>query len=119
MAPRHRAPSIGAIVAVGVVLASCGSGGDAVCVSTDVARVCADNSDGQIAFSGRGLDPENDVTIENARVGPIVYGVDAGGELGSYGSGVMSFIADTEFTFTVYAVGADGQPLVGDIVIRS
>lgn len=119
MGRRQRVPSIGAIVAAGVLTAGCGSGGDAVCVSTDVGRVCADNSDGQIAFSGRGLDPENDVTIENPQVGPILYGVDADGELESNGSGVMSFIADTEFTFTVYAVDADGEPFVGDIVISS
>ena len=90
-----------------------------MCVSSDVGRVCADNSDGQIAFSGRGLDPANDVTIENSQVGPIVYGVDLEGELDSYGSGVLSFVADTEFTFTGYAVDADGEPLVGDVVIRS
>ncbi len=108
-----------AIAGAVVIAAGCGSGGDTVCVSSDVGRVCADNSDGQIAFTGRGLDPENDVTIENSQVGPIVYGVDADGELDSDGSGVMSFIADTEFTFSVYAVDADGEPFIGDIVIRS
>ena len=119
MGRTQRVPLVVAIVAAGAIAASCGSGGDTVCVSNDVGRVCADNSDGQIAFSGRGLDPEHDVTIENPQVGPIVYGVDADGELRSDASGVLSFIADTEFMFTVYAVDADGEPLIGDIVIRS
>ena len=119
----QRPATVRAIVAAGavagVIAASCGSGGDTVCVSSDIGRVCADNSGGQIAFSGRGLDPENDVTVENDQVGPIVYGVDADGDLESGASGVLSYVADTEFTFTVYAVDADGAPFVGDIVIRS
>ena len=119
MGRTQRVPVAVAVVAAGLIAASCASSGDTVCVSNDVGRVCADNSDGQIAFTGRGLDPENDVTIENPQVGPIVYGVDPDGELDSYGSGVMSFIADTEFIFAVYAVDADGEPFVGDIVIRS
>jgi hypothetical protein len=118
MARRQRAPVVGVVVALALAT-SCGSDSDTVCVSNDVGEVCADNADGQIAFTGNGLDPTSDVTIENSQVGPILYDVDVDGELGSDGSGVMSFIADTEFTFTVYAVDADGQPLVGDIVIRS
>ena len=110
---------VGVVVVAGVIAASCGSGDDTVCVSSDVGRVCADNAGGQIAFSGRGLDPANDVTIENPQVGPIVYGVDGDGELDAAGSGVLSFIADTEFIFTVYAVDADGEPFVGDIEISS
>ena len=98
---------------------SCGSD-DAVCVSTDVGEVCADSSDGRIEFSGRGLDPESDVTIDSAQLGPSIYDVAADGTLDAGGSiGVLSFFADTEYTFTVSAVDADGEPLSGEIVITS
>ena len=101
-----------------VTAAGCGSDGDAACVSTEVGEVCA-NSDGSITFRGSGLQPDSDVSIDNPDFGPTVYGVDADGEFGSEGRGVLSLVTDTEFAFTVSAVDADGEPLEGVIVIRS
>jgi hypothetical protein len=113
-----RAPLGLLVVAVASITVSCGS--DAVCVSTDVGEVCADSSDGRIEFSGRGLDPESDVVIDSARLGQSVYSVGADGTLDAGGSiGVLSLFTDTEFTFTVAAVDADGEPLSGEIVIAS
>lgn len=106
------------VVGVASITVSCGS--DAVCVSTDVGEVCAESSDGRIEFSGRGLDPESDVVIDSARLGPSVHGVGADGTLDAGGSiGVLSLFAGTEYNFTVWAVDADGDPLSGEIVITS
>ena len=116
---RTRRSLLGVAVMTAVVAAAgCGSDDDAVCVSNEVGEVCAE-SDGSITFAGRGLEPGSDVTIGNPRVGPIERVADANGEFGPGGGGVLSFIADTEFTFTVSAVDADGEPLQGVIVIRS
>ena len=40
--------------------------------------------------------------------------LDAGGSIG-----VLSLFAGTEYTFTVWTVDADGEPLSGEIVISS
>jgi hypothetical protein len=115
-----RAPLGLLAVTVASITVSCGSDDDAVCVSTDVGEVCADSSDGGIEFSGRGLDPRSDVVIDSAPLGQSVYGVGTDGTFGAGGSiGVLSLFADTEFTFTVWAVDADGEPLSGEIVITS
>jgi hypothetical protein len=115
-----RAPQVRLAIVVASITVSCGSDDGTVCVSTDVGEVCADGSDGRIEFSGRGLDPESDVVIDSARLGQGVYAVGADGTLDSGGStGVLSFFTDTEFTFTVWAVDADGEPLSGEIVITT
>ncbi len=106
-----------AVVTAAVAAAGC-SDDDAVCVSNEVGEVCA-QSDGSITFRGSGLLPNSDVSIDNPEVGSVVYGVDSDGKIKSEGSGVLSLFADTEFTFTVAAVDADGEPLQGVIVIRS
>jgi hypothetical protein len=108
---------VASVVAV-VTVAGCGADDDAVCVSSEVGEVCA-QSDGSISFAGRGLEPGSEVTIDHPDVGPIERVADANGEFDPGGGGVLSFVADTEFTFTVSAVDADGEPLQGVIVIRS
>ncbi|HSM67693.1 MAG TPA: hypothetical protein VK860_15415 [Ilumatobacteraceae bacterium] len=114
-----RRPLLGVAAVVVVVTASgCGADDDAVCVSSEVGAVCAE-SNGSISFAGRGLEPGSAVTIDHPDVGPIERVADANGEFGPGGGGVLSFVADTEFTFTVSAVDADGEPLQGVIVIRS
>jgi hypothetical protein len=107
-----------AVMTAAVAAAGCSSDDDAVCVSNEVGEVCAE-SDGSITFSGSGLLPSSDVSIDNPEVGPAAYVVDADGKIGSEGLGYLSLFADTEFTFTVSAVDADGEPLQGVIVIRS
>jgi hypothetical protein len=114
-----RASSFLAVIAVVVVMMGCGSGNSAVCVSNDVGEVCADNSDGSITFSGRGLHPDADVTIHSDQLGPTVIGVGADGTLAPGATGVVSLFADTEFVFAVWAVDANGDPFMGDIVITT
>ena len=105
------------VAAMTAVVAGCGSD-DAVCVSSEVGEVCAD-TDGSITFSGRGLQPGSEITIDHPEVGPIERVADADGGFGPGSGGVLSFVADTEFTFTVSAIDADGDPLEGVIVVRS
>jgi hypothetical protein len=109
------------ILVLAALAAGCGSDDDSGCVFTDVGEVCAD-TDVSITFSGRGLQPESDVSIDNPEVGPMVFAVGADGQFGSGDRGevgVLSFVADTEFAFTVKAVDADGEELEGVIVVRS
>lgn len=119
-----RRGSLGFVVVIAAVLGlvSCGSDGDTVCVSTEVGEVCADNSDGGFTFAGSGLAADSQVVIDNVEFGPATYSVDADGEMvtGPAGAvGLLSFVAGKEFTFTVSALDADGEPLDGDIVISS
>ena len=112
-----------AVVGGAALLAStagCGSGNDAVCLSSDVAEVCADGGDGGVVFSGSGLEPGSEVRMENDQVGPVVLVVGADGSLGPDGSvGLVSLFADTEFTFTVAAIDDQGDPIVGDITVST
>ena len=104
---------------VALVFSGCGAGSSAVCVSNDVATVCADASNGGIGFRGRGLEPGSDVRIDNPDVGPIVRQVGTDGSFEPDGMGVLSVFADTEFTFVVSGIDANGDPIEGDIVITN
>ncbi len=103
-----------------VVVSGCGSGSDAVCVSSAAGEVCADGGDGTITFSGNGLEPGSEVRMENDQVGPVVLVAEADGVLDPNGMvGVMALFADTEFTFTVTATDEQGEPIVGDITVST
>ena len=110
-----------AVAAVAGILATsgCGSGDAAECLSNDVGKVCADNSDGSITFSGNGLAPDSVVIIDNSDVETSSYQVGADGSFEPDGAGFLSFFAGTSFTFTISAVGADGRPIEGEIVVTS
>lgn len=103
-----------------VVASGCGSGGDAVCLSSDSGEVCAEGGDGQITFSGSGLEPGSEVRMENDQVGPVVLVAEADGSLDPNGTtGVMALFAGTEFTFAVTAVDDQGDTIAGDITVST
>lgn len=108
-----------AFVVALTIVSSCGSDGSAVCVSNDVAEVCADNSNGSIVFSGSGLEPESDVRIDSTTVGSDVYRVGADGTFEPGGRGVLSAFDGALLTFTISGVDTNGDPIQGDIVITT
>jgi len=108
------------VVVVGFLATSgCGSGDSVECLSNGVGKVCADNSDGSIRFSGNGLTPDSAVIIDNSDVGTSSYQVGADGSFEPDGAGFLSFVAGTSFTFTISAVDADGSRIEGEIVVTS
>ena len=103
-----------------VVASGCGSGGDAVCLSSDSGEVCAEGGDGRITFSGSGLEPGSEVRMENDQVGPVVLVAEADGSLDPNGTtGVMALFAGTEFTFAVTAVDDQGDTIAGEITVST
>ena len=113
--------SMAALTASVVILATSACSSErAECVSHDVGEVCAEVNDGAINFHGDGLLPGSEVVVQETVVGPMVYpvGDDGSFDLGN-SQGLMSVFADTEFTFEVFAVDADGNPLTGQIEIST
>ena len=113
--------SMAALTASVVILATFACSSErAECVSHDVGEVCAEVNDGAINFHGDGLLPGSEVVVQETVVGPMVYpvGDDGSFDLGN-SQGLMSVFADTEFTFEVVAVDADGNPLTGQIEIST
>ena len=108
--------------AAAILLAvGCGSDRSAVCVSNDVGEVCADSPDGQITFSGRGLEPGSEIQLEGPDGAPFVLPVDSDGTFDP-GSGTLGYLylfADTELTFTVSAIDSNGDVLDGDIIVST
>lgn len=119
MVSTQRAMAVALVLVASTAASSCGTDGTTTCVANDVGEVCANNRSGAITFTGQGLEPNSDVRLDSSAVEPIVYEVRADGTFEPGGGGVLSTFANTEFTFTVAAVDADGNPLEGDIVIRS
>lgn len=101
------------------VVAGCGADDSAICLSNDVAEVCATPRDGAIEFSGTGLAAGSDVWVDTPELGEAAYRVGDDGAFEPGGRGAMSVVADTEFTFSVSATDAAGQPLDGQIAVRS
>ncbi len=117
MSRRPVAATVGAMV---LVATGCGSGSDAVCLSSGSGEVCAEGGDGRIEFSGSGLQPRSEVLFDSDQVGPVVLVADADGSLDPDGTtGVLSMFADTEFTFVVTAVDDQGEPIVGDLTVST
>jgi hypothetical protein len=98
----------------------CGSDSEAVCVSNDVAEVCA-RSDGGITFSGDGLEPGSEVQM----IGPedqaftIEVGPDGSFEPEPGNIGVIAGAADAELTFAVSAIDGNGDVLEGDMTVTN
>lgn len=116
---RRRPPALVGVALGIAIVAGCGSGDSATCLSNEIGRVCAQTADGSIRFSGSGLTPESEVLIDHPDLGPSTFTVDADGTFEPDGRGVLSLFADTPFTFTIAAIGADGQPIDGEITVRS
>jgi len=103
-----------------VLTISACSSESAECVSNDIGEVCAEVNDGAINFRGEGLSPGSEVVVDETVVGPITFTADADGSFDPGNSqGLMSVFADTEFTFEVFAVDVDGNPLTGQITIST
>ena len=101
-------------------VAGCGSGSDAVCLSSESGQVCADGGDGRVEFSGSGLEPGSEVRLVNDMSEPVTLTVEPDGSLDPNGMvGFLSFFADTEVTFTVTATDDQGEPIAGDITVST
>jgi hypothetical protein len=99
---------------------ACGSGSDAVCLSSGAGEVCAERGDGRIEFSGSGLEPGSEVQIDNEELGPLTLTVDDDGSLDTAGTvGVVALFAGTEFIFIVTATDGRGEAIAGELTVST
>jgi hypothetical protein len=106
---------------VATTVTGCSSDESAVCVSNDVGDVCADESDGAITFSARGLAPGSEVQVLGPEEQAFILHIDGDGTYAPpAGSvGFLYAFANTELTFIVTATDSHGELLEGDIVIST
>ncbi len=100
-----------------IAIGSCGFGDSQACFERGDAKVCADNGNDSIEFSGSGLQPDSAVLIDNPELGLSVYEVDDDGTFEPDGRMVLAMFEGTPFTFTVTATDADGGLIEGVIDI--
>lgn len=101
------------------VASGCGSTGSATCVSNGIGEVCATSADGAIEFSGAGLEPGSDVTVDYGESEPAIFVVGANGTFDPDSQGLLAYFAGTEFTFGVSAIDDQGGPIEGDITVST
>jgi len=107
------------VVLVGATaLAGCGSS-SARCLTSDVGEVCADGSGGSVEFSGSGLEPGSDVTVNHPELGDSIFTADADGSFEPGGRGFLSFVSGVDSVFTISAIDSEGTPIDGTIVVTS
>jgi hypothetical protein len=106
-------------VAVTALVGGCGAEDSAVCLTNELAEVCATPVEGAIEFSGSGLTPGTEVLIDHPVVGASVYRVGDDGTFDPAGRGVLSFVAGAPLTFTVAAIDSGGRSLEGQLVVTS
>lgn len=71
-------------------------------------------------FSGGGLEPGSEVRLESDELEAIILRATADGDLDPNGAvGVMAVFAGTEFTFSVDAIDAQGDPIEGEITVST
>ena len=107
--------------AVVLVTAGCGSDSSAVCTSNGVGEVCAESSDGQVDFTGRGLEPGSEVEIEGPDDAAFVLAVGPDGSLTPVpgATGFLYAFADADLVVIVSAVDSAGTPFDGEIVVST
>jgi hypothetical protein len=106
---------------VAATVTGCSSDESAVCVSNGVGDVCADESNGAITFSARGLAPGSEVQVLGPEEQAFVLQIDGDGTYAPPAGtvGFLSAFANTELMFSVSATDSDGELLEGDIVIST